>query len=81
MRKSKRVHNADTRPATLVMDGALESLKAQAEGAQPFTRSGLYERLSALDLKEFYKLPARERLAVGFYQTAKRRAEALKDAE
>ena len=79
MGKSKRVHNAATKPATLVMDGELESLKAQASGAKPFRRSGLYERLAALDLKEFYKLPARERLAVGFYATAKRRAEALRE--
>jgi hypothetical protein len=59
------------------MDAELVSLKAQAWGLQPFRRSGLYERLAALDLKEFYKLPPRERLAVGFYQSAKRRAESL----
>lgn len=78
MAKPKRVHNADAKPATLVMDGELENLKAQAEGSKPFRTSGMLERLAALDLKEFYKLPPRERLAVGFYQTAKRRAEALK---
>jgi hypothetical protein len=77
MRKSKRVHNVDAKPATLVMDAELESLKAQAEGRATFTRSGLLERLSDLDLKEFYRLPPRERLAVGFYQSAKRRAESL----
>lgn len=79
MRKSKRVHNVDAKPATLVMDGELESLKAQAEGSKTFTRSGFLERLSSLDLKEFWKLPPRERLAVGYYQTAKRRAEALQE--
>ena len=62
---------------TLVEDDELKALRAQAEGSKPFRRSGMYERLAALDLKEFYKLPARERLAVGYYQTAKRRAEAL----
>lgn len=59
--------NGDTKPATLVMDAELENLKAQAEGSKPFRSSGLYERLAALNLKEFYQLPPRERLAVGFY--------------
>jgi hypothetical protein len=64
-------------PQTLVEDAELKALRAQAEGSKPFRRSGLWERLAGLDLKEFYKLPARERLAVGYYQTAKRRAETL----
>jgi hypothetical protein len=66
-------------PQTLVEDAELQALRAQAEGSKPFRTSGLWERLAALDLKEFYKLPARERLAVGYYQTAKRKAEALQE--
>ena len=62
---------------TLIEDDELRTLRAQAEGAKPFKPSGLWERLAALDLKEFYKLPARERLGVGYYTTARRRAEAL----
>jgi hypothetical protein len=63
---------------TLVEDEELKTLRAMADGSRPFERSGLWERLAALDLKEFWKLPARERLAVGYYQTAQRRADALK---
>lgn len=77
MARRKGIIRVDSKPATLIMDAELERLKAQAEGSRPFTASGLWERLAALDLKEFYKLPARERLAVGFYATAKRRAESL----
>lgn len=64
----------------LVEDIELQRLRAMADGSEPFTGSGLWERLAALDLKEFMKLPARERLAVGYYQTAKRRAESLQEA-
>jgi hypothetical protein len=64
-------------PQTLVEDDELKNLRAQAEGSKPFQRSGLWERLAALDLKAFYRLPARERLAVGYYTTARRKAEAL----
>lgn len=63
--------------ATLVEDEELQRLRAMAQGTRPFERSGMWERLAALELKEFWKLPARERLAVGYYQTAKRRAESL----
>lgn len=63
---------------TLVEDEELKALRAMAEGSRKFEGSGLWERLAALDMKEFMKLPPRERLAVGYYQTAKRRAEALK---
>ncbi len=63
--------------ATLVEDDELLHLRAQAEGSRPFERSAMWEQLAALDLKEFWKLPARERLAVGYYQTARRRAESL----
>lgn len=64
---------------TIVEDEELKALRAMADGSKPFKVSGLYERLAALDLKEFYKLPARERLAVGYYQSGKRRAEALQE--
>jgi hypothetical protein len=66
-------------PQTLVEDAELKALRAQAEGSKPFRTSGLWERLAALDLKEFYKLDAHTRLAVGYYQTAKRRANALQE--
>lgn len=62
---------------TLVEDGELLRLRAMAEGSKHFRRSSMWERLAALDLKEFWQLPARERLAVGYYQTARRRAEQL----
>jgi hypothetical protein len=64
---------------TLVEDAELQALRAQAEGSKPFRTSGLWERLAALDMKDFYKLPPRERLAVGYYQTAKRRVAALQE--
>jgi hypothetical protein len=64
---------------TLVEDAELKTLRAMAEGSKPFNVSGLWERLAALDMKEFWKLPPRERLAVGYYQTAKRRVESLKE--
>ena len=63
---------------TLVEDEELKRLRAMAEGSKPFRKSSLWERFAALDLKEFWKLPARERLAVGYYQTARRRAEQLR---
>jgi hypothetical protein len=62
---------------TLVEDEELQRLRAMAEGSKPFTPSGLWNRLAALDLKELMKLPARERLAVGYYMAAKRRAASL----
>ena len=64
---------------TLIEDDELKELRAQAEGSKPFRESALWERLAALDLPEFMKLPARERLAIGYYQTAKRRRDALKE--
>ena len=63
---------------TLVEDQGLKRLRAMAEDSKHFKRSGLWERLAALDLKEFWKLLARERLAVGYYETARRRAEMLR---
>lgn len=65
---------------TLVEDEELKALRAMADGSRPFEKSGLWERLAALDLKEFMKLPARERLAVGYYQTARRRVGMLQEA-
>src|SRR5256885_1708518 len=46
---------------TLVEDEELTRLRAMAEGSKPFVKSGLWERLAALELKEIMKLPARER--------------------
>jgi hypothetical protein len=45
-----------------------------AEGARRFEVSGLWERLAAMEPKEVLKLPPRERLGVGYYTAAKRRA-------
>jgi len=44
---------------TLIEDEELKALRAMAEGSRPFEESGLWERLSALDLKEIKLLPAR----------------------
>jgi hypothetical protein len=63
---------------TLVEDAELQRLRSMAEGAKPFERSGLWERLAALDLKEIKALPARERLGVGYYECARRRVESLR---
>lgn len=49
-----------------------------AEGSRSFEPSGLWEKLAALDLKEINALPLRERLGVGYYTAAKRRAEAMR---
>ena len=64
---------------TLVEDEELKVLRAMADGSKPFESSGLWERLAALDLKEIKRLPARERLAVGYYTAAKRRAGQLRE--
>lgn len=64
---------------TLVEDEELRRLRAMADGSRPFTASGLWERLAALDLRELQKLPPRERLGVGYYTTAKRRAEQFRE--
>jgi hypothetical protein len=66
---------------TLVEDEELRRLRAMADGSKPFTVSGLWERLAALDLKELMKLPPRERLGVGYYTSAKRRVAQLKEVE
>ena len=65
---------------TLVEDGELLRLRAMADGSRKFEESGLWERLAALDLKEIKALPPRERLGVGYYTAARRRAESLKAA-
>jgi hypothetical protein len=66
---------------TLVEDDELQRLRAMAEGSKGFEESGLWERLAALDLKEILKLPPRERLGIGYYTAAKRRAAQLKVVE
>ena len=63
---------------TLVEDAELKDLRAIAEGTKPFTPSGLWARLAALDQKEFMKLPPRERLGAGYCQAALRRREMLR---
>lgn len=59
---------------TLVEDEELRRLRGMAEGARRFEVSGLWERLAAMEPKEVLKLPPRERLGVGYYTAAKRRA-------
>lgn len=63
----------------LVEDEELRCLRAMSDGSKPFTVSGLWERRAALDLKEFMKLPPRERLAVSYYVAGRRCAEALQE--
>lgn len=65
---------------TLVEDEELKRLRQMAEGSRAFEESGLWERLAALGLREIQQLPARERLGVGYYTTAKRRRDTLKSA-
>ncbi|MFL6332020.1 MAG: hypothetical protein ACJ754_01600 [Pyrinomonadaceae bacterium] len=64
---------------TLVEDEELKMLRAMAEGARPFERSGLWERLAAKEWAEIKKLPPRERLGIGYYEAARRRVESLKE--
>jgi hypothetical protein len=59
---------------TLVEDAELKRLRAIADGSRAFKSSGLWERLAAMEPKEVLKLPPRERLGVGYYEAAKRRA-------
>jgi hypothetical protein len=63
---------------TLVEDDELKRLRAQAEGLKPFEPSGLWEKLAALPWAEIKKLPARERLGIGYFEAARRRAESLR---
>ena len=65
---------------TLVEDEELQLLRAMADGSRRFEESGLWERLAGLDLKEIRRLPARERLGVGYYTAAKRRSAALAES-
>jgi hypothetical protein len=65
---------------TLVEDAELQHLRAMAEGSKPFVRSGLWDKLSALGWEEIKKLPARERLGVGYYTAAQRRMGSLKES-
>lgn len=62
----------------IVVTDEIEELKAQAEGRRSFVENETYEALAALDLAEYRKLDAETRLALGYYLTAKRRAETLK---
>lgn len=64
---------------TLIEDDELMRLRAMAEGTKRFEVSGLWEKLEALDLPEVKKLPPRERLGLGYYVAAKRKAAALKE--
>jgi hypothetical protein len=65
---------------TLVEDEELRRLRAMADGSRRFEESGLWERLAAMELKEIKRLPPRERLGVGYYTAAKRRAAQFAEA-
>jgi hypothetical protein len=65
---------------TLVEDDELQRLRAMADGSKSFEKSGLWERLAALPLKDIQSLPPRERLGVGYYTAAKRRAAQLQSS-
>ena len=56
----------------------LERLKLEAEGRKAFKTRPVYEALAALDLVEYRRLDPPTRLALGYYQTAQRRAESMK---
>ena len=64
---------------TLIEDEELKALREMAEGARPFAESRLWERIAALPWAQIKKLPARERLAVGWYVAAPRRSAQMKD--
>lgn len=63
----------------IVEDGELKTLRAMAEGARPFKELSEWEEVAALDFAELRKLPARERLAVGYYVLARSRAASSED--
>ena len=65
---------------TLVADEELKRPRAITDRSRKFEESGLWERLSALGMKEIIRLPTRERLGVGYYTAAKRHAESLRSA-
>jgi hypothetical protein len=50
-----------------------------AEGRRDFEESGLWSKLAALPWAEIKKLPARERLGIGYFEAARRRVESLKE--
>jgi hypothetical protein len=64
---------------TLVEDDELRRLRAMADGSKPFVRAGLWEKLAALSVYKYNKLPPRERLGLGYYLAAQRRVESLKE--
>ena len=64
---------------TLVEDDELKRLRAMAEGSRRFEESGLWERLAGLSDYKLKRLPPRERLGLGYYLAAKRRAAALQE--
>jgi hypothetical protein len=64
---------------TLVEDAELLRLRAMADGSKPFEVIGLWERLGEKEWPELKRLPARERLALGYYLAARRRVEQMKE--
>jgi hypothetical protein len=64
---------------TLLDDDELKRLREMAEGSRPFEESGLWSRMAAKEWKDIKRLPARERLAVGYYVAAERRREQMKE--
>jgi hypothetical protein len=58
----------------------LAELKAQAEGKRPFVENRILEALASLDMAEYRRLDAVTKLALGYYLTAKRRADTPKQS-
>jgi hypothetical protein len=57
----------------IVEDEELKALRAMADGSKPFEEIAQWEEVAALDWEELKKLAARTRLAVGYYEAARRR--------
>jgi hypothetical protein len=64
----------------IVVTEEIEELKAQAEGRRPFVENETYEAFAALDMIEYRQLDTTTKLALGYYLTAKGRAEPLKQS-
>lgn len=62
------------------LTGQLAELKAQAEGKRAFRKNERLEALTALDLRKYRRLDPTTRLELGYYLTAKGRAEKVVQA-
>jgi len=63
----------------IVITDELMELKAQAEGARPFRRSRLFDKLAeCVGSKEYWSWTPQQRLSLGYYLAAERRFESLR---